>query len=182
MKIPPGRYEIGPEDGKLTVHTRKAGAAAKAGHNLLIEVGSWQATISAGEDAASISLELRVDSSSLSVREGTGGVVPLDDDDKESIGKTIAEEILEGGPIEFHSTGVRASEDGGPLEVQGELNLLGTSRPLSFELSGGEDGGLSGTAKLKQSDFGIKPYSALFGTLKVVDEIEVEFDGRLPAS
>lgn len=182
MKIPPGKYEIGPEHARLMVHTRKAGAAAKAGHNLLIDVDSWEATISAGDDPSSASLELSVDSSSLHVREGTGGIVALGDDDKASIGQTIAEEILKGGPIEFHSTSVEPSEKGGPLEVHGELNLLGTSRPLSFELSGDEGGKLTGTAKLKQSDFGIKPYSALFGTLKVVDEIEVEFDGQLPAS
>ena len=159
------------------VHTRKAGAASKAGHNLLIDVHSWDATISAGEDPASTSLELNADSSSLHVREGKGGVVPLGEDDKASIRQTIAEEILEGGPIEFRSTSVEPSADGGPLEVHGELNLLGTSRPLSFELSADEEGRLTGTAKLKQSDFGIKPYSALFGTLKVIDEIEVEFDG-----
>ncbi len=181
MKIAPGSHEIGPADAKLMVHTRKAGAAAKAGHNLLIDVGSWEATISAGEDPASISLELKADSNSLQVREGTGGVVPLGEDDKASIGQTIAEEILEGGPIEFHSTSVEPGENGGTLEVHGELNLLGTSGPLSFELSADGDGGLRGTATLKQSDFGIKPYSALFGTLKVVDEIEVEFEGRLPA-
>lgn len=181
MEIPPGKYEIGPENARLMVHTRKAGAAAKAGHDLLIDVSSWEATISAGEDPASISLELNVDSSSLEVREGTGGVVPLGDDDKASIGQTIAEEILEGGPIEFRSTSVEPGENGGPLEVHGELNLLGTSRPLTFELNAGDDGRLAGTATLKQTDFGIKPYSALFGTLKVVDKVEVEFDGRLPA-
>jgi polyisoprenoid-binding protein YceI len=182
MAIPPGSYRFGPEDASLMVHTRKAGAAAKAGHDLLIDVNSWEATISAGEGPASISLELTADPSSLQVREGTGGVVPLGEDDKASIGQTIAEEILAGGPIEFHSTGVEPREDGGALEVRGELNLLGTSRPLAFELSSGGDGGLTATATLKQSDFGIKPYSALFGTLKVIDEVEVEFAGRLPSA
>lgn len=180
MQIPTGTYELGPEHAKLMVHTRKAGAASKAGHNLLIDVNSWNTTIEAPEDPASTSLQLSVDSSSLDVREGKGGIQALGDDEKASIKQTIAEEILKGGTIEFHSTSVEPGADGGPLQVHGELNLLGTRRPFTFELSVTDDGHVTGTARLKQTDFGIKPYSALFGTLKVVDEVEVEFDGRLP--
>ena len=39
---------------------------------------------------------------------------------------------------------------------------------------------VTGTATLTQSDWGIKPYSALFGTLKVLDDITVEVDAQLP--
>jgi polyisoprenoid-binding protein YceI len=45
-----------------------------------------------------------------------------------------------------------------------------------------EDGRFSGEATIKQSDWGMKPYSALFGTLKVADEVRVAIDGRLPSS
>ena len=38
------------------------------------------------------------------------------------------------------------------------------------------DGMLRGTAVVKQSDWGMKPYSALFGALKVADEVEVAID------
>ena len=37
---------------------------------------------------------------------------------------------------------------------------------------------LTGTAVVTQSDWGMKPYSALFGTLKVADEVEVAVDTR----
>ncbi|HVW47087.1 MAG TPA: YceI family protein [Solirubrobacterales bacterium] len=181
MQIPTGTYKLGPDDAKLMVHTRKAGAAAKAGHNLMIDVTEWDATVEVPDDAAATSMQLRADSGSLVVREGKGGIQALGEDDKASIRQTIAEDILKGGTIEFHSTSVEPSPDGGPLEVHGELNLLGTTRPLTFELGADAEGRLTGTARLKQTDFGIKPYSALFGTLKVVDEIDVEFDGRLPA-
>jgi polyisoprenoid-binding protein YceI len=181
MQIPTGTYKLGPEDAKLMVHTRKAGAAAKAGHNLQIDVNSWNATIEVAADAASTSLRLSVDSGSLEVIKGEGGIQALGDDEKASIKQSIAEDILKGGTIEFHSTSVDPGADEGPLEVHGELDLLGTRRPLTFELNADADGRLTGTATVKQTDFGIKPYSALFGTLKVVDEVVVEFDGRLPA-
>ena len=45
----------------------------------------------------------------------------------------------------------------------------------AFELTV-TDGHITGHARLKQSDWGMKPYSALFGTLKVVDEVVVEVE------
>ena len=42
-----------------------------------------------------------------------------------------------------------------------------------------DDGAVSGRATVKQSDWGMKPYSALFGTLKVLDEVEVSLEGHL---
>ncbi len=43
------------------------------------------------------------------------------------------------------------------------------------------DGRVSGTARLVQSEWGIKPYRGLMGALKVRDSLEVVFEGRLPA-
>jgi polyisoprenoid-binding protein YceI len=68
---------------------------------------------------------------------------------------------------------VTPAEDGRRLEVTGELEMNGTTHPLSFALELGSDGSLSGTASVKQTDWGIKPYSGLFGTLKVRDEVQV---------
>ena len=101
----------------------------------------------------------------------------LGDDDKANIEQTIDEEVLLRQSITFRSTWVEPASDGGGLSVQGELTLLGATRSLAFEIGAGEDGRLSATAVIKQSDWGMKPYSALFGTLKVVDEVEVLVTG-----
>jgi polyisoprenoid-binding protein YceI len=182
MPIPPGRYTLGPGDGTLTVRTGKGGAASKAGHNLLIEVTSWQATLDVPEGAGERSLTLTADPSSLRVREGSGGVQPLGDDDKASIARTIDEEVLKGGAIAFRSRRVEAGPDGTGLRVEGDLELVGASRPVAFHLDAGADGRIRGSAVLKQSDWGIKPYSTLFGALKVADEVEVAVDARLPTT
>src|ERR1700742_99537 len=97
MTIPPGSYTLGPEQATLTVRTGKSGAAAKAGHNLLIEVTAWNATLQAGDDAATTTVELTADSSSLRVIDGTGGLQALVDDDKAAIGQTINDEVLKRG-------------------------------------------------------------------------------------
>jgi polyisoprenoid-binding protein YceI len=166
---------VGPENGRLTVHTRKGGAAARAGHDLVIEVTSWEGTLHLGDETA---VMLRADARSMRVREGSGGMTSLGDDDKSNIEQTIDDEVLKGTPIEFRSTACEFSPEGDRMHVSGELELAGRRAPITFELSlSGEQ--LSGSATVKQTDFGMKPYSALFGTLKVLDEVQVAVDARL---
>ena len=163
---------FGPDNARLTIRTARTGAVAKAGHDLLIEVGSWQATL---DPEAQPALTLTADSRSLRVLDGTGGVKALDDDDKVNIAQTIDDEILEGAPIEFRSSGVEAGVDGG-LRVTGDLAIGDARHPVAFDLAVDGDGRLTGGARLLQTDWGIKPYSALFGTLKVADEVRIEID------
>jgi polyisoprenoid-binding protein YceI len=66
------------------------------------------------------------------------------------------------------------------LQVEGELTLHGATRPLTFEVVVGDDGTLTADAVIKQTDYGMKPYSTLFGALKVVDEVAIEIEARLP--
>jgi polyisoprenoid-binding protein YceI len=169
-------YSLGPEDGTLSIRTQRTGAAAMAGHNLLIHVTSWMGTIGLGERTA---ITLAADGGSLRVQEGTGGVQALQDEDKENIRQTIDAEVLKGDTITFRSTAVEVA--GAGMHVTGELTLNGEKRPLSFDLALTADGRLEGSAVVKQSDWGIKPYSGLFGALKVVDEVEVGIDATLPA-
>jgi hypothetical protein len=169
-------YKLGPENGSLTVKTGRTGAAAKAGHNLVLEVTAWEATLEPGE-ATGVALE--ADATSLRVREGTGGIQALGDDDKASIEETIDAEVLKGAEIRFRSTAVEA--DGDRFRVHGDLTLAGATRPIEFDFTL-DDGKLGASAVVRQSDWGISPYSTLFGTLKVVDEVEVVLDAILPQS
>jgi polyisoprenoid-binding protein YceI len=180
MPISVGAYKLGPDIATLSIRTKKAGAAAVAAHNLLIEVTAWSATLELGEDPSHSKIELNADSASLKVLEGTGGPMKLEDDHKAGIKQTIDDEILKQSPIRFHSTEIK-SGGGGRYDVRGELELAGKRAPISFELTMGEDGTLSGSAVVKQTNWGIKPYSALFGTLKVVDEVTVEIAAKVPA-
>jgi len=171
--IQPGSHKFGPDNATLLVRTARQGAAAKAGHDLVIEVTQWSATLEVGEDSAPTGLELEADAGSLRVREGTGGVQRLGDDDKADIEKTIDDEVLHRKPIEFRSTAIEPAE-GGRATIAGDLSLAGATHPIEFGLNVDAEGGIAETVVVKQSDWGIKPYSALFGALKVKDEVEVE--------
>ena len=59
--------------------------------------------------------------------------------------------------------------------VTGTLTLHGQSRPITFPVVRRE-GRYHGTATLKQRDFGIQPISIAGGTVKVKDELKIEFD------
>lgn len=179
MAVVAGTYVLGPEQGRLSVHTGKTGAAARAGHNLLIEVGRWSATLEVGAQPGASRLQLTADARSLRVLDGSGGMTALDDGDKASIAQTIDDEVLRGTTIAFRSNDIR--EHGDTWTVGGELELAGTTRPLSFELTAGGDGVIRARAVVTQSEWGIKPYSALFGTLKVTDDVEVTVDAELPS-
>ena len=166
-------HTLGPQDGALLVHTGKGGAAAKAGHELTIEVTRWRGTIDAG------AMTLSADPRSLRVIEGTGGMSSLGDEEKAGITQTIDEEVLTGRVIEFRST--RVEQHGTRLDVTGELELAGFKRGLEFALNVDEAGHITGSAFVKQTSWKMKPFSALFGTLKVADVVEVSIDARVPA-
>ncbi len=173
MAIQAGTHKLGPDNASLHVETGRNGAAAKAGHDLTIDVQSWEATLEVGEDS---SLQLSADPTSLKVREGKGGAQALKDDDKEDIHKTIDKDVLEKKSIVFQSTSVEQAGDG--LKVSGDLEIAGKTNPVTFDLSESGDT-LTGSAAVKQTDWDIEPYSALFGALKVNDEVKVVFEGKL---
>jgi polyisoprenoid-binding protein YceI len=164
--------EFGPDNATLRIRTGRTGGAAKAGHDLVIELDSWQASF---DPDAQPAMTLTADSRSCRVVEGSGGLKSLTESDKADIKKTIDKDVLKGCAITFRSTAVEPIADGSRVKVEGELELGGKRRPVGFEVTT-QGGRLTGSATVKQTEFGIKPYSALFGALKVADEVQVEVD------
>ena len=180
MPIPAaGTHKFGPENSTLSIRTERRGAAAKAGHDLLIHVTAWEATLEVGEDPAKTSIELSADATSLRVHEGHGGAQALGDADKASIHESIDEDVLRRQDIMFRSTKVESEGGSGRLSVQGDLTIVGETHPITFDLEIADDGTLGAGAVVTQSAWGMKPYSILFGALKVADDVEVGLEGRL---
>jgi polyisoprenoid-binding protein YceI len=179
MAIDPGEYRLGPDTGTLSVRTGRTGAAAKAGHNLLIHVTSWNATLVVADDPAGSSATLEADGASLRVREGKGGMQALGEDDMASIVQSIDEDVLKRQGVSFRSSSAEPTADGRGLRFRGDLTIVGKTHQVAFAVELGDDGLLVGGCVLAQSDWGIKPYSTLFGALKVVDEVEVAIESTL---
>lgn len=172
---------LGPENGRLLIKTTRAGVAAKAGHDLTIEAQRWsgQAEVDLDDPAmSSVTVEVEVDS--LTVLEGTGGVKPLGGLEKREIHRNIQRKILHTGKhptITFMSTAVSGTPEA--FQVEGQLTIVGRSEPVTLHgtLAGGR---ATGTAAVVQSRWGIKPFTAFLGALKLNDEVAVEFDVSMP--
>ena len=182
MTFKSGTHSIGPDEGSLTVHTYRAGMGAKIGHDLVLEAKKWNGTINLDADKpAASSVELTVDLNSLEIVKASGGVKPLSDKDRVDIAKNI-EKTLDTGKhpnVTFKSTSVSGS--GPAVTVAGDLTVKGQTRPTSFEVKADGDK-LTGRTSIVQSEFGIKPYSAMMGALKVRDDIEVQLTCTLPSA
>ncbi|HEX2663564.1 MAG TPA: YceI family protein [Candidatus Acidoferrum sp.] len=162
--------EIDSAHSTITVRVYKSGFLSAFGHNHEI-----QAPIQSGQvkESGDLSVVLRVDALKLRV---------LDPEASESTRAQIQETMLGAQvldadrfpEIRFQSTEIEPRG----LEqwiVHGNLTLHGTQRPVSFEviLKGGH---YRGSVPLKQTDFGIKPVTVAGGTVKVKDEVKIEFE------
>ena len=182
-----GTYELGPSAGRVLVKTGREGLAARAGHDLTLEITQWsaQVTVPAAEEGgiAAATLTAELDLGSLAVREGTGGAKPLSDRDRRDIQGTARKILGDAAKASFASSRVVPAPAGSPSAngaIEGTLTLRGTSRPLRLQVISPAPGAYRGSATVRQTDFGITPYSGFFGTLKLKDEVAVEFEVSIP--
>jgi len=171
MALPAGRYAL---EGRITLRTARDGLAAQAGHDLTIDIGQWSGDLVVGADLAPASLDVSADLGSLVVRAGTGGIKPLTDRDKREIISTARKVLsVDRHPdATFTASRFSPAEDGGTID--GTLTLAGQSGPLRLTVSRTGPEQYRATATVRQTSFGIKPYSGFLGALRVSDPVEVE--------
>ena len=170
-------WNLDASDGQLLVHTGVTGRAAKMGHRLTIAMNTWLATVrwSAGEPAEA---ELTVEVDSLQVLRGEGGVKALSGLEK-TLARSNALKVLDADrfpQIRFQASDIDTVDDG--YRLTGTLEIHGVAGERGIELRVEDLGGawrLSCQAEVRQSEYGIKPYSMLMGSMKVVDTVTVSF-------
>lgn len=173
MAIAPGSYKFGPNNGEMIVKITREGMAKKAGHDLIIVVNNWQADANIAENPQDSTFSGSADVGSFNVREGVGGIKPLSDGDKADIKKNITQKILTSPNITFKSTGVNPSTD----TVTGDLTIMGRTQPVDVKIT--ESGGkVNAKMTVVQSKWGIKPFTAMMGALKVRDAVDIEISGN----
>lgn len=165
---PTGRA-IDVDHSSLKIHVSKSGFFSAFAHNHEIE-----APIVSGEVqiTGTPSVELRVDTRKLRV---------LDPEASEStraqIQKTMeGPQVLDADrfpEIHFLSTEVEAKGTDHWV-VRGILDLHGQSHPVTADVAL-KDGRYLGTGTFKQTAFGITPVTVGGGTVKVKDELKIEF-------
>ncbi|WP_276014916.1 YceI family protein [Mycobacterium intermedium] len=170
-------WTLDASDGELIVRTGVTGPAARMGHRLTIVMSRWQATAT-WVDGDPTAAELAVEVDSMEVQSGEGGVKPLSGPEK-SIVRTNALRSLSAGrfpTIRFVADAVDETESG--YRLTGVLSIRGKSREHVIDLRTedlGEAWRMSADSTVRQSDYGIKPYSMLMGAMQVADEVTVSF-------
>ncbi len=176
------RFDV--SNAECLVFTFKEGLLSAIAHDLKIRVERF----SVAYDEAAGRVEARFDARSLRVVTAMSGGVEspgaLSDKDKAEIERTIQKDVLDGAhypDIVFTSAAISADGAAGTHRVDGTLTLRGRSHALPVQVTG--DGARKvATARLHQPDFGIKPYSAMLGTLKIKPDVEVRVTLRWSAA
>jgi polyisoprenoid-binding protein YceI len=162
------RKIAGPQS-TMTVRVSKTGFFSAFAHNHEIE-----APIESGEvkESESPSIELRVDARKMRVLDPEAS-----QDTRAQIQKTMqGPEVLDVDhfpDVRFQSNTIEA-RGAGHWVVHGKLDLHGQAHPVTVDVTL-KDGFYRGSATLKQTAFGITPASIAGGTVKVKDEVKVEF-------
>jgi polyisoprenoid-binding protein YceI len=180
MIIKPGNYQVGPSTGKMLLRTYRRGVAQSVGHDLVIEMTSWSGQVVVGDDLAASQISGTVDMGAMVVLEGTGGVKALTEKDKVDIVDEARKHLKVAAQPQasFSSTAV---QDGAAATLTGTFSVAGGSGPISLTVEEQGSGQYVVRGTVVQSAYGIKPYSAFLGALKLKDEIELEIQVALPA-
>ena len=168
-------YHLIPES-RFEVKTSKAGLFGFAGHDHVVRAGAFNGYVVyfPGHPESS-HLEVIILADSLEV------LTPPDTSEIRQVTEIMRTQVLhveENPDIRFTATGGPANDKG--MRLQGELTLVGRTRPVPVDADiriGPDTIRASGTFSVKQTDFGIKPYSGgPGGTVKVGDRLTFTFD------
>jgi polyisoprenoid-binding protein YceI len=170
-------WNLDPSDGELLIRTGVAGRAARMGHRLTIAMTRWHATVSwSGDEPATAQLVVETDS--FEVLRGDGGVKGLSGPEKAVVTSNALKSLnaVRFPEIRFTADVVAKTDSG--YRLSGALQILGKSRPHEINLRTedlGDSWRMSAESRVRQSDYGIKPYSVLMGSVQVADEVTVAF-------
>lgn len=157
----------------LHVFTFKEGLLSRVAHDLRLRAERSLCRV----DGAAVELEVEVTGLRVegAMRDGALRPDELSPKDKAEIERTLQETILDAARhprVHFRGrlTGAR---------LEGELQLRGRSLSVSIPVHHA-DGRVRGTVELQPSRWGIAPYRALLGAIRLQDRVLVAFEAEAP--
>ena len=178
----PRAYTIVAAESSFWVFVAKAGLLSGLAHDHEIGIKSFSGRVvipalGAGEG----SLQLEIDARSLAVLDKKPS-----EEDRAKIAGSMHNEVLASAQypkITFKSVSVSdlkpTGATGASLILNGDLTLHGVTKRIAIPVAltlVDQQLRATGNYTLKQTDYGIKPYSAAGGTVKVKDEVVIHFN------
>ena len=162
------------------VFTYKEGLLSALAHDLKIRVTKFRIDV----DERTRTIEAWFDAASLRVvcamTDGAEARGTLTAENKREIEANIVRDVLEARmhpDIRFVSTSVQ--ETGERYVIKGTLSLHGKTRQLTVPVQRNGERYVA-EARIRQPDFGIQPYRAMLGTLKVQSTVSVRVTLTVP--
>ena len=175
-------YSIDPQQSKIEIQVAKDGFLKAFGHDHQVSATQYSGEVQF--DSAKVeesSVAFTVETTSLKVIDPGESEKDRNEVQATMLGKEVLD-AAQYAQIKFSSSSVKSKPgNNGSLDLQvtGTLLLHGTAKPLTVPvmLRVGNDGSLTADAEVShlQSDFGIAPYKAVGGTVRVKDKLKLTF-------
>lgn len=181
-------YQLDPKESAIRIYAFRGGRAAKAGHNHVLSAPSFTGFVfvaSSGVADSRFDIEFRLDQLEIDNPEYRGAL-------GRAFASVLSKEAIDGtrehmlGEDNFQAErfpfvqvhGLQFGGEAPKLAAKVQFEMHGQQREMWVPLTVGllPDRVLaSGSFVLRQSDFGVRPYTVLGGLLAVQDEVIVEF-------
>jgi len=184
-------YDLVAADSLLEIRAYRGGALASAGHNHIIASHDLSGTVYVPEDILRTSFEVHVPLASLTVDEAALRAQEMSPDFPPEVPESakqgtrahmLGPDLLDADnhpEIILRALGLAADPSGADTVVAHiQASVRGTTHEFSAPVHYGRAGNsltLSGQVRVRQSDLGLKPYSAMLGALQVQDEMLISF-------
>lgn len=163
-------------EARLFIYTYKDGLLAKLAHDLRLSIPAKITSAPEGKLNVALQLDqLQVDGV---MRQGALQASELNDGQRADILKNAHESILESAKHpQVVVTGQASKQDAQTISFRGELSFKGKTQPIS-SIAKLEGGVWRAKLEITPSTFGVAPFKALAGAIKLKDRwtIELEHD------
>jgi len=162
----------------IAVTVRRGGVLARLGHDHVVASHAISGTVSPSRNIANFTFrldEMKVDEADL--RQTAGLAKQPSADAIEGTRYNMLNKVLDADRYPLVQVHAERVAIGQPLQVS--ITLHGVTRTLAIPVELREEQGainVKGTVNLKQTDFGLTPFSVMAGAMSVQDQMELRFD------
>jgi len=162
----------------IAVTVRRGGVLARLGHDHVVASHKITGTVSPSQNRADLQFrldEMKIDESDLRLLAGLEkqpSADAIEGTRHNMLTKVLDAELYP--VVEIHAERGAAGQ---PLQVA--ITLHGVTRTMAIPVELREENGVinvKGTVNLKQTDFGLTPFSVMGGAMAVQDQMELRFD------
>jgi hypothetical protein len=157
--------------GTIHVFTFKDGLLSAVAHDLRVRLESFEITLDGTAVHADFDLKSLVVEGPM--QDGVLHAEQYDAGKRADVAKAMHGEVLHTDKQPKASFSGTATPEGENYAVKGDLVLNGKSQPLSFNVKN-DGGSYRAIFEIEPSRWGIAQYKALFGAIKLKDQLKIE--------